>query len=137
MAVKITATYAGDKQVELRHGPSGNALLTDLPADSAGKGRTFSPTDLLASSLASCILTIMAGVAERDGIQFEGASIEVEKHMQENPRRVARFACVVSFPGKLDERMQAKLLACVKACPVHRSLHPDVKVEFTINESSK
>lgn len=137
MAVKITAVYSGDKQVELTHGPSGNRLLTDLPLDTGGKGRTFSPTDLFASSLASCILTIMAGVAERDGIKFEGASIEVEKHMQENPRRVAKFTGVIAFPGGLEEKMKEKLLACVRACPVHRSLHPDIKVEFKLKEAVK
>ena len=133
MAVKITAKYIGDEQVELEHGPSGNKIITDLPLDNGGKGRTFSPTDLFASSLASCILTIMAKVAERDGIKFEGASIEIEKHMQENPRRIARFTGKVTLPADIAQDERAKLLECVKACPVHRSLHPDIKVEFFLS----
>lgn len=134
MAVKITAKYIGGQQVELEHGPSGNKILTDLPADNGGQGRTFSPTDLFSSSLASCILTIMAKVAERDGLKFEGAAIEVEKHMQESPRRVAKFTGVISFPAGVDEKTGAKLLEFIKACPVHRSLHPDIKVEFELRK---
>jgi putative redox protein len=130
MAVKVTAKYLGDQQVELEHGPSGAKILTDLPADNGGRGRTFSPTDLFSSSLASCILAIMAKVAERDGIDFKGASIEIEKHMQENPRRVARFAGLIILPAGIPAKERAKLLECVKTCPVHRSLHPDIKVEF-------
>jgi len=130
MAVKITAKYAGDQQVELEHGPSGTRIMTDLPVDNGGRGRTFSPTDLFASSLASCILAIMAKVAERDGLDFKGASIEIEKHMQEDPRRVAKFAGRITLPAGISGKDRAKLLECVKACPVHRSLHPDIKVEF-------
>lgn len=132
MAVKISAEYAGDDRVELRHGPSGEKILTDLPSDNGGRGRAFSPTDLFAASLASCILTIMAKVAERDGVDFKGASIEVEKHMQESPRRVAKFSGVITFPAGLSDREKARLAECVKACPVHKSLHPDIKVEFEI-----
>ncbi|MBI4801280.1 MAG: OsmC family protein [Elusimicrobia bacterium] len=132
MAVKVTAKYIGGQQVELEHGPSGGRILTDLPVDSGGKGRAFSPTDLLASSLASCILTVMAGVAERNGIEFKGAAIEIEKHMQESPRRISKFTGTIALPAGLDEKQREKLLACVKACPVGRSLHPDIKVEFKI-----
>src|SRR3989339_588672 len=122
MAVKITAKYLGDQQVELEHGTSGVRILTDLPADNGGRSRTFSPTDLLASSLASCILAIMAKVAERDGIDFKGASIQIEKHMRENPRRVEKFTGVITLPPGISVQERAKLLECVKACPVHRSL---------------
>ncbi|MBU2575428.1 MAG: OsmC family protein [Elusimicrobia bacterium] len=130
MTVKITAKYVGGQQVELEHGPSGSRILTDLPVDNGGKGGTFSPTDLFASSLASCILTIMAMVAERDGIKFEGAAIEIEKEMQDNPRRISKFTGTITLPAGLDEKQREKLLACVKACPVGRSLHPDIAVEF-------
>jgi len=132
MSVKIGAVYAGDQQVELTHGPSGNRFVTDLPVDNGGRGRTFSPTDLFACSLASCILTIMAKLAERDGLDFKGASIEVEKRMQENPRRVAAFIGIVTLPAGLPEPERKKLAECIKACPVHKSLHPDIKVEFEL-----
>ncbi len=131
MAFKINAVYSGDDQVELTHALSGVKMLTDLPPDNGGRGRTFSPTDLTAASVASCVLSIMAKIAARDGIKFEGASIEIEKHMQEGPRRIAALTGVIKLPPGLEPKQREKLLACVKACPVSRSLHPDVKLEFT------
>lgn len=131
MSTKISAVYSGDDKVELTHGPSGNKLVTDLPADNGGKGRTFSPTDLAAASVASCILTIMAKMAAREGIAFEGAAIEIEKHMQENPRRISKLAGTVTLPAGITAGQREKLLACIKACPVSRSLHPDIKMDFT------
>lgn len=130
MEFKISAVYSGDGQVELIHGLSGSKLVTDLPLDNGGKGRTFSPTDLAAASLASCVLTIMAKVAARDGIRFEGASFEIEKHMKESPRRIDRFTGTITLPPGLDAKQRAKLEACVSACPVGRSLHPEVKLDF-------
>jgi len=134
MFLKITASYAGDDRVELVHGPSGNKMFTDLPVDNGGRGRTFSPTDLAASSVASCILTIMAKVAERDGIKFEGAAIEIGKTMQEAPRRIAKLSGLITLPAGLTPVQKEKILACVQACPVSRSLHPEVKVEFKLKE---
>ena len=131
MSFKINAVYAGDDQVELTHGLSGSRILTDLPPDNGGRGRTFSPTDLAAASVASCVLSIMAKVAERDGIKFEGAAFEIEKHMQESPRRIARLTGVITLPPGLDAKQRDKLLACVKACPVSRSLLPDIELEFS------
>ncbi len=132
MSFKISAVYRGDEQVELTHENTGSKLVTDLPPDNGGKGRTFSPTDLAAASVASCVLTIMAKMAERDGVRFEGASFEIEKHMQENPRRIAKLTGVITLPPGLDARDRERLAAAVKACPVSRSLHPDIKLEFEI-----
>ena len=132
MAFKIGGVYIGDDNVELTHGLSGSKLLTDLPPDNGGRGRTFSPTDLTAASVASCVLSIMAKVAHRDGINFEGASMEIEKHMQENPRRISALTGVIKLPAGLDAKQRDKLRACVKACPVSRSLHPDIKLEFSV-----
>ncbi len=134
MAFKIEAKYIGDDNVELRHELSGVKILTDLPPDNGGRGRTFSPTDLLTAAVASCILSIMAKIAARDGINFEGAGIEMEKHMQESPRRVAKLTATVTLPRGLDAKARAKLMAAVQACPVSRSLHPDIKLEFTVAE---
>lgn len=130
MAFKINAVYAGDDKVELTHGLSGSKMVTDLPPDNGGRGRTFSPTDLLTASVASCVLSIMAKLAAREAIKFEGASFEIEKHMQENPRRVARLTGVITLPPGLEPKQREKLLAAVKACPVSRSLHPEIKLEF-------
>ena len=130
MEFKIHAVYAGDGQVELTHGLTGSRIMTDLPLDNGGKGRTFSPTDLAAAALASCVLTIMAKVAARDGITFDGTTFEIEKHMQESPRRIGRFTGWIKLPEGLSEKERAKLAACVQACPVGRSFHPDVKLDF-------
>ncbi|MDA8130669.1 MAG: OsmC family protein [Elusimicrobia bacterium] len=130
MAFKINAVYAGDDQVELEHCLSGNKMRTDLPPDNGGRGRTFSPTDLTTASVASCILSIMVKVAKHDGIDMAGASIEIEKHMTEAPRRIAALTGVVKLPAGLDAKQRAKLMACVKACPVSRSLHPDIRLEL-------
>lgn len=132
MAVKIEAKYEGDGTVELVHGPTGSKITTDLPADNGGKGRTFSPTDLLASALASCVLTIMAKVAEREKIDLSGASIEIEKNMTEKPRRVGELTGTVSLPAGLSEDHKRKLSAFIKACPVHGSLHPDVRIDLRV-----
>ena len=130
MGFKISAEYTGDDRVELTHGLSGNKIVTDLPPDNGGRGRTFSPTDLAAASVASCVLTIMAKIAERHGLDFKGASFEIEKHMQENPRRIARLTGVITLPPGLDPAQREKILAAVRACPVSRSLHPDIALEF-------
>lgn len=130
MALKISAEYLGDDKVELTHCLSGSKMITDLPPDNGGQGRTFSPTDLATASVASCVLTIMAKMAERDGLDIKGASFEIEKHMQEGPRRIARLTGVITLPPGLDPRQREKILAAVKACPVSRSLHPDIKMEF-------
>lgn len=132
MSFKISAVYSGDEKVTLKHGLSGSSLETDLPPDNGGRGRTFSPTDLLTASVASCVLTIMAKLAAREGIKFEGASFEIEKHMQESPRRVARLSGVITLPPGLDQKQRDKLAACVKACPVSRSLHPDIALDFEL-----
>lgn len=132
MAFKISAEYIGDDKVELTHGLSGDKMVTDLPPDNGGRGRTFSPTDLAAASVASCVLTIMAKLAERDGINFKGASFEIEKHMQEGPRRIAKLTGTITLPAGLEPKQREKVLAAIKACPVSRSLHPDIKLEFEI-----
>jgi len=129
---KIQCTYKGGGLAVLRHGPTGSEITTDLPPDNGGKGRGFSATDLLASSLASCILTIMGKASEKRGESLAGATIEIEKTMAENPRRVAKFAIVLSLPPGLSENTRKICLACVDACPVHRSLHPSIAVDLRV-----
>jgi len=133
MSVKIKARYMGDDTVELEHGPSGNKIVTDLPVDNGGRGRTFSPTDLLAAALSSCILTIMAKASAKDHLDLKGATVEVEKEMQSNPRRVARFMGRITLPAQVTGPQKEKLKAYIKACPVGGSLHPDVKVELAVD----
>ncbi len=133
MATTINVKHLGDNQTVVTHGPTKNTLITDLPPDNAGKGRTFSPTDLFATSLASCILTIMGKMAETNSKSLKDCAIDIEKIMQENPRRVAKFIIDIKFPEGVDEKDKIKYLKAVEACPVHRSLHPDIKIELRHN----
>jgi len=130
MATRITTEYLGDGQVELTHGPSGAKIATDLPPDNGGKGRCFSPTDLYGSALSACILTIMAAMAERDGVDMKGTTLAFEKAMADSPRRIAKITGTITFSETVPESKRQKLLSAVRACPVHRSLHPDLEVDI-------
>jgi len=130
MSVKVYAEYVGDDMVELIHTPSGNKIRTDLPVDNGGRGRTFSPTDLVASALASCILTIMAKIASKENIDIKGSSIEIEKIMSKDlPRRISSFKGIIKLPP-LNPLKKEKIMNAIKTCPVTKSLHPDIKIEF-------
>ena len=130
--VKITAIYDGDLSCTATHGPSGNSLRTDAPVDNAGKGRFFSPTDLMATSYATCMMTIMGKVAQQQGIPLEGMQVEVEKHMSAEPRRIAALPVSISIPGKPSADQRRELEAVAETCPVCFSLHPDIKTSVTI-----
>jgi putative redox protein len=124
--VTIRATYEGDLCCTAVHGPSGSSLHTDAPKDNEGLGRYFSPTDLVATALGTCILTTMGIVAKRHGITLQHATVTVEKHMQSSPRRIARLPCEVRVPGTFSDEHKKLLEATAHACPVHKSLHPDI-----------
>lgn len=128
----ISCRYAGNKKCDLTHptaeGPGRN-LRTDAPKDIGGDASAFSPTDLVAAGLASCILTTIAMWAERHGMDVSGASATVEKHMTQPPapRRIARLPVVVTFSAKgVPVEMRERLEKVGYACPVHASLHPEV-----------
>ena len=129
----IQCTYTGDGSTELIHGPTGAKITTDLPPDNGGKGRQFSPTDLLASAFASCVLTIMGKMAQARNEQFTGAKIAIDKIMASNPRRVGEFILTVTFPPHFTNEQKAFYKTAIHACPVHQTLSPDVKVTIHIN----
>ncbi|MBR3603925.1 MAG: OsmC family protein [Elusimicrobiaceae bacterium] len=129
---KILSTYLADGQTELLHEPTGSKIYTDLPPDNGGKGRLFSPTDLLASAFASCILTIMGKMAERNKENLKGAKIEIDKIMAENPRRVGEFVLNISFPADFTQEQKQRYIGAVKACPVHHTLREDIKISINI-----
>lgn len=133
--VTITATYEGDLCCTAVHGPSGARLQTDAPKDNEGLGRFFSPTDLVATALGTCILTTMGIVARRHGIELKGATVKVEKHMQNNPRRIARLPVELRVPGSFTAEQKKLLETTAHTCPVHRSLHPDIDAAITIHWS--
>lgn len=131
--VKMTGIYQGEKHCELVHGPSNAKIETDAPKDNNGKGELFSPTDLVGAALGSCVLTVMAIVAERDGISIKGASVDVEKEMVTEPtRRIGRLAVKVTMPKGIPAAARTKLEKTALHCPVHKSLHPDIQapIEF-------
>ncbi len=127
--VEIKLSYEGDLHCSAVHGPSGNILVTDAPVDNNGRGQAFSPTDLLATALGSCMATVIGIVAKRKEIAVEGMAVTVRKFMSDDqPRRVKRLELdlVMPLPGSHPDR---KLLeSAARGCPVHHSIHPDIEV---------
>ncbi len=125
--VEIRAVYEGELRCRLTHGPSGQQVITDAPVDNHGKGEAFSPTDLVAAALGSCMLTVMGIVAARHRIDLAGTSVRVLKEMVNQPvRRIGRLAVTITFPRAYAEEQRALLERTALTCPVHHSLHPDV-----------
>jgi len=129
--VEMTLVYEGGLHTMARHGPSRARIETDAPVDNQGKGEAFSPTDLLATSLASCMLTTMAIVGDREGWRVDGARARVEKHMDLEPRRrVGRIVVEIEMPTGLPESARVRLEETAHRCPVATSLHPDTKIDL-------
>lgn len=119
--------YLSELRTEATHLQSGNRLITDAPIDNNGKGEFFSPTDLLATSLASCMLTIMGMSAQVHGFSIDGARAEVKKIMLSDPRRVGEVVIDIWFPKNNYQEKQIKLIRlAADTCPVAKSLHPDL-----------
>ena len=129
--------YMGDLRTESTHLQSGKTIITDAPVDNQGKGKAFSPTDLVATALASCMLTIMGIVAKRDGIMIEGTTAEVEKVMISNRRRIGEIRLKINFSHPILDKDQVKLGRAAHTCPVSGSLHNDLNeiVEFIYPKS--
>ena len=126
----VKTTYLGDLRTDSTHLQSGNKLITDAPTDNMGKGEAFSPTDLLATATGTCILTTMAIVAQRDGIELVGSEVEVTKIMtQTPPRRIDRLEINLKLKTNivLSSEQVKKLENTAHKCPVALSLHPDVE----------
>jgi putative redox protein len=132
--VEIKIAYQGHLHCEATHGPSGKTLATDAPKDNHGKGETFSPTDLVATALGSCMLTVMGIVAQRHNIALEGATARVTKEMAASPaRRIGRLTVAIHVPGSLTEEQRKLLENAAHTCPVHKSLHPDIEIPVTFH----
>ncbi len=130
--VRIEIRYAGELRCEATHGPSGSTLVTDAPVDNHGRGAAFSPTDLLATALGTCMATTMGIVAERHGIDLSGALVSVDKDMVSAPtRRVGRLVTLVQVPVDPGDENRRRLEQAALLCPVHASLHPDVQHPVT------
>lgn len=132
--VEIDIEYEGELHTKATHGPSGAVLYTDAPKDNQGRGEAFSPTDLFATSLGVCMLTIMGIVARRDQIPLEGTKVHVTKEMSTTPpRRVARLTVTFDLSNPVTPEQQQKLENAAHTCPVHKSLHPDIQVVTKFN----
>jgi putative redox protein len=127
--VEIKLQYEGGLHCSAVHGPSGNTLTTDAPVDNNGRGESFSPTDLVATALASCIATVMGIVAGRKNLPLEGLRVTVRKFMsQDAPRRINRLELDIHMPLPADHPERPLLESAARGCPVHHSIHPDIAV---------
>ena len=130
----INTIYLGELRTENEHLQSGNKVITDAPTDNQGKGEFFSPTDLLATSLGSCIMTIMGIKARDNNIDITGTQVEVTKIMASDPRRVAEVIVEFTFPKKGYTKVEKELVESVAGTsPVPLSLHPDLKQTISFN----
>lgn len=130
--VKMDIVYEGDLHCRLTHGPSGDVIQTDAPVDNNGKGEAFSPTDLLAASLGSCMMTVMGIAAKRQGVELKGTTVQVEKEMVTAPvRRIGKITVVFTMCKGIPQDKREILERAAHACPVHKSLHPDVETPIT------
>lgn len=127
--VEIKLSYEGDLHCSATHGPSGNTLVTDAPLDNNGLGQAFSPTDLLATALGSCMATVIGILARRREIAVEGMTVTVRKFMSEDlPRRVKRLELDLRIPLSAEHPDRKLLESAARGCPVHHSIHPDIEV---------
>ena len=128
-----TVIYKGQLRTEALHLASNNSIISDAPKDNHGKGEAFSPTDLVATALASCLLTIMGIVAQRNDWNIENTKADVTKIMAENPRRIASIQIIITMPIQsqdFDTKTRQILENAARTCPVAQSLHPDLQQDI-------
>jgi len=131
--VTLSTTYEGGLRCRATHGPSGTTLITDAPVDNHGKGESFSPTDLVATALGACMMTIMGIVADRHGLDLTGMKAETVKEMSKDPpRRIAGLRTRLTVPLPPDHPQRSMLEQAAHTCPVHKSLDSgiDAAIEF-------
>jgi uncharacterized OsmC-like protein len=126
-------TYLGELRTSSIHLQSGTEILSDAPTDNHGKGEAFSPTDLVANSLATCMISIMAIKSMDMPVNLEGSTAEVTKIMQPEPRKIKRIEVIMNMQGAPDEKCRKILERAAITCPVYLSLHPDVEKDVTFN----
>lgn len=126
-------TYLGDLRTECTHLQSENSFITDAPLDNNGKGEAFSPTDTVATGLASCMMTVM-GIKARDmGVDMKGTTASVTKIMASDPRRISKIEVTLELPFESDEKTRQILERTARTCPVFYSLHPDIEKIIVFN----
>jgi len=130
---QIEITYTKNLHTQCKHLQSGNKITTDAPVENHGTGKAFSPTDLAATALGSCLLTIMGIAAQTHGINIDDSVARVTKIMSKDPRRIGKIIVEIDIPYELSTKEQRLLKQAAKGCPVHHSLHPDIEKEIIIN----
>jgi putative redox protein len=133
--VEIGIVYEGELRTACEHAPSSARLVTDAPVDNRGRGESFSPTDLLATALASCMATTMGIRAEDEGWPLAGSRVRIEKHMAPDPRRVSRLVVELELPAALDAAARSTLEHIAWNCPVKQSIHPDIELDVRFGYS--
>jgi len=132
--VDINILYQGELRSTATHEPSGTTLTTDAPKDNQGKGESFSPTDLVATALGTCMITVMGIAARNMQIDLTGTKVHVRKEMVSKPiRRIDTLAVTIAVLVKLDGSQKEQLEKAAMSCPVHKSLHPDIKIPVEFN----
>lgn len=127
--VEIKIAYEGELHCSALHVPSGNTIVTDAPVDNNGLGQAFSPTDLMATALGTCIATVMGIMAERKDLDIKGMTVVVRKTMSDTPpRRISCLEVDLSVPLPADHPERRMFESAGRSCPVHQSIHPDIAV---------
>jgi len=124
---RANIVYQNNLRTEAEHIASGEKIITDAPVDNNGKGEAFSPTDLVATALGSCMITIMAISANKYDIDVAGTNASVKKIMGSDPRRINEIAIDINMNKNIEEKDRKRLERAALACPVHKSLHPDLE----------
>ena len=129
---RANIVYQNNLRTETEHIASGKKIITDAPVDNNGKGEAFSPTDLVATALGSCMITIMAISANKYDIDMSGTNASVKKIMGSDPRRISEISIDINMNKNIEEKDRKRLERSALTCPVHRSLHPDLekKIRF-------
>ncbi|MDT0540212.1 OsmC family protein [Croceitalea sp. P059] len=126
-------TYTGELRTTCVHLRSGNEIITDAPIDNHGLGQAFSPTDTVATGLASCMITVMGIKANDLDVDLTGSTAAVIKHMASNPRRISKIEVHLELPSNVSEKNRIILERTGHNCPIHFSLHPDIEKVITFN----
>ena len=134
MSVSVEIAYEGQLRCKAIHGPSQCHVITDAPVDNHGKGAHFSPTDLVATALGTCTLTLLGIVADRHGISLEGTTVKVEKHMVAEPvRRIGRLPVDIYMGQPIEDKYKDRLVKAAETCPVKQSVHPDIDLSINFH----
>ena len=128
-----TVEYLGDLRTKAVHLESGSEIFTDAPKDNKGKGELFAPTDLVATALASCMITIMGIMARRHGFDIDNTKAEIEKEMDNNPRRISAIRIHIHFPNNYSDKEKKLLEKTAYTCPVGKSLSDQLEEEISFH----